>query len=567
MRIYPKALHSGTQRLFALLLLLWFAINFIQAAFTEVIADEAYYYFYSVNMAWGYFDHPPLVALLIKISSQFFNGSLSIRFMTVLLQVFTLLLIWKTLAQPKASKHDVWAFFGTSAAIVMFVVYGFIATPDPGLLFFTALFLYAYKILLQKEAFWLWLILSVAMAGLVYSKYQGGILIVLVLLSNPRLLLNYRFWLAGLFALLLLSPHIAWQLQNDFPSFKYHTTGRAKPFSLQDVLVYFPNQMASFNPFVLPLVFYVLFKFKATEAFERTLYFIILGMILFFWGTTFRGHAEPQWTIAAAIPIILILMEKRKISVSVDRYLRRFVYPSILLLLFLRIALIVDFLPIELEFHNQKKWAAKVQEYTQNRPVVFRDGYQRPSVYTFYSGIEAHTVNSRYYRQNQYDLHHHEMNFYGKPVAIITDRFDPRARAFPLLDSDSIYVHLTDKLVLTSKVIILFQVEKNTVFKQGSIIHLPISITNHYPDDLYFSDAEFPISVHAFINGKGRKISIESKMTDPVLLIPASETMESMISFVVPQELQPGTYSFALALRTGPFRDGFNSKSVKIYIE
>lgn len=567
MRFFSKVSNSGNQSLFALLLMLWFVINLLQAAFTEVIADEAYYYFYSTNMAWGYYDHPPLVALLIKTSSRFFSGSLSIRFMTVLLQVFTLLLVWKTLSQSKTSKKDVWAFFGIAASIVMFVAYGFISTPDPGLLFFTALFLYAYKQLLHKESFRHWLIMSLAMAGLVYAKYQGGIIIVLVVLSNPRLLLNFRFWLAGLFALLLLSPHILWHFHNDFPSFKYHTTGRAKPFSLQDVLVYFPNQMASFNPFVLPLVMYVLFKFKAREVFERTLYFIIFGMILFFWATTFRGHAEPQWTIAAAVPMVLVLMEKRKISKPVDLYLRRFVYPSILILAFLRIALIVDFLPLKLEFHNQKKWANKVQEYTQNRPVVFRDGYQRPSVYTFYTGIEAHTVNSRYYRQNQYDLHHHEMSFYGQPVAIITDRFDPRARAFPLLDNDSIYVHLTDKLVLTSKVIILFQIEKNTVFKQGNIIHLPITITNPYPDDLYFSDAEFPISVHAFIKGKGRKISVESKMAEPLVLIPAGESVETRISFVVPQKLQSGNYSFALALRTGPFRDGFNSKSLKIHIE
>ncbi len=567
MRIYPKVFQSGAQLLFALLLLFWFIINLIQAAFTEVIADEAYYYFYSVNMAWGYFDHPPLVALLIKISSQFFNGSLSIRFMTVLLQVFTLLFIWKTLAQPKPSKQDVWAFFGISAAIVMFVVYGFITTPDPGLLFFTALFLYAYKRLLLKEAFWYWAMLSVAMAGLVFSKYQGGILIVLVVLSNPRLLLNYRFWLAGLFALLLLSPHIAWQLQNDFPSFKYHTTGRAKPFSLQDVLVYLPNQMASFNPFVLPLAFYVLFKFKAKEAFERTLYFIILGMILFFWGTTFRGHAEPQWTIAAAIPIILILMEKRKISVSVDRYLRRIVYPSILILFFLRVALIADFLPIELEFHNQKKWAAKVQELTQNRPVVFRDGYQRPSVYTFYSGIEAHTVNSRYYRQNQYDLHNHEMKFYGKAAAIITDRFDPNATAYALLKNDSLYVRLTDKLVLTSSVDIQYPLEKNSQFKMGSVVELPITITNPYPDNLHFTNSEFPISVHAFLSGKGRKTSVKCKMAQPVESIPPNESIETVISFVVPKDLQAGTYNFTLSLRAGPFRDGFNSKSIKIQLD
>jgi hypothetical protein len=567
MGIIQRLPYSGPRSLFVLMLLLWFVINFIQAALTEVIADEAYYFFYSKNMSWGYYDHPPLVALLIKISSQFFGGSLSIRFMTVLLQVFTLLLVWKTLSLSKISKKDVWAFFGISASIVMFVAYGFITTPDPGLLFFTALFLYTYKQLLAKESFGHWFIMSLAMAGLVYSKYQGGIIIVLVVLSNPRLLLNFRFWLAGLFAILVLSPHILWHFHNDFPSFKYHTTGRARPFSLQDVLVYLPNQMASFNPFVLPLVIYVLIKFKAKEPFERTLCFIIFGMILFFWGTTFRGHAEPQWTIAAAIPMILVLMEKRKLSIKVELYLRRFVYPSIVILAFLRIALIVDILPIELEFHNQKKWASKVQGLTQNRPVVFTDGYQRPSVYTFYSGIKAHTVNSRYYRQNQYDLYNYQLNFFGKSVAVITNNKDSLATAYPFFKNDTLHVRFTDKLVLTSGVNIQYDFDNQYLIKRGHLISLPITVANPYPDELIFLHPEFPITLYAFISGNGEKISVESKLADAKLRIPAGESIETTISFVVPQKLQPGNYSFALALRTGPFRDGFNSKSVKIHIE
>ena len=41
-------------------------LNLLQAHFTELIFDEAYYWHYAQNMAWGYFDHPPMVALMIK---------------------------------------------------------------------------------------------------------------------------------------------------------------------------------------------------------------------------------------------------------------------------------------------------------------------------------------------------------------------------------------------------------------------------------------------------------------------------------------------------------------------
>ena len=123
-------MNSSVKKTFIILTIVWFVINLIQAIFTDVIPDEAYYYFYSTNLAWGYFDHPPLVALLVSISSVFFSQELSVRFMTVLLQLLTLFIIWKTIDDEDPSKRDVYTFFGISASVVMFAVYGFITTPD-----------------------------------------------------------------------------------------------------------------------------------------------------------------------------------------------------------------------------------------------------------------------------------------------------------------------------------------------------------------------------------------------------------------------------------------------------
>ena len=72
---------------FLILLAAWFIINMIQAICMEIMSDEAYYGLYAANLDWGYYDHPPMVALLIRISSFIFSGNLSIRFMTVILQV------------------------------------------------------------------------------------------------------------------------------------------------------------------------------------------------------------------------------------------------------------------------------------------------------------------------------------------------------------------------------------------------------------------------------------------------------------------------------------------------
>ena len=114
--------------------------------------------------------------------------------------------------------------------MVMFSAYGFITTPDVPLLFFTALFLYTYKKFLEKQSLVNALFIAVCMAGLVYSKYQGVMLIGLVVLSNLKLLKSGWFWMAGLLALGIAAPHFWWQYSNQFPSFRYHLVDRSSGF-------------------------------------------------------------------------------------------------------------------------------------------------------------------------------------------------------------------------------------------------------------------------------------------------------------------------------------------------
>ncbi len=47
----------------------------VVAANTELSNDEVYYWTYALQLQWNYFDHPPLVALLIR----FFTGNLAVQ--------------------------------------------------------------------------------------------------------------------------------------------------------------------------------------------------------------------------------------------------------------------------------------------------------------------------------------------------------------------------------------------------------------------------------------------------------------------------------------------------------
>ena len=64
------ALFKNPTYQFLLFLGLFFVINLLQSTYTGLLEDEAYYWVWSENLAWGYFDHPPMVAFLAALLFQ-----------------------------------------------------------------------------------------------------------------------------------------------------------------------------------------------------------------------------------------------------------------------------------------------------------------------------------------------------------------------------------------------------------------------------------------------------------------------------------------------------------------
>ncbi|MBT8185873.1 MAG: glycosyltransferase family 39 protein, partial [Eudoraea sp.] len=208
-------------RIFLVLLGLLFLINLVQGNFTELIFDEAYYWYYAQNLSWGYFDHPPMVALLIRISSLFFEGELGVRFMSSILSAGTMILLWFSVQHEKKAEF-IPHFFVLVFSMTLMNAYGFLMLPDTPLLFFTALLLLLYKKFLQKPGFLIGIAMGLTMAALMYSKYHAALVILFILSSNIKLLANKYAWIAVLTALLCYAPHFAWLYEHDFVSIKYH---------------------------------------------------------------------------------------------------------------------------------------------------------------------------------------------------------------------------------------------------------------------------------------------------------------------------------------------------------
>lgn len=407
-----------------LLLLIWGALDLLCAMFCEIHADEAYYRLYGQFLNWGYFDHPPMVGLMTALSAQMVHGTslilknLSVRLVTVLIHMATVYVVWRTAVRnsPFTHRQSLTTFILLAASIPMFCAYGFMTTPDAPLLFFAALFYYAYRRYLDEQSWTTAVLLGLSMAGMLYSKYIAVLVIGFAVLGNWRLLRDGKAWAAVGIAAALMVPHLWWQYTSGFPSFTYHLVSRATAYRPMFTLDYIPNQWAVFNPVVWALmIWFGGRKIRRGDAYERSLGVTIIGFQAFFLLMTLRGHVEPHWTIVTAIPAIILLTEEETLR---RRSVQIALGVCVGLVIVARVVLMLNVLPARTGLAHKQELCEQWHEEAQGRPIVFDGSFQAPSLYRFFYNDEAVLVRNAGDRYTEYDLLHLEHELIGKPACV-----------------------------------------------------------------------------------------------------------------------------------------------------
>jgi hypothetical protein len=523
----------------------WIAVNFAQSAFTEIHSDEAYYYIYGENLAWGYFDHPPMVGLMTYVSSLFFSGNLAVRFATVLLQFFTLVLIWRLIDEKAPDTGKTVLFAIVSSSTVMFQAYGFITAPDVPLLFFTALFLLAYRKFLQHESWRHTLMLSLSMSGMIYSKYHAFLVIGFIVLSNLRILTGSRFWLAVIFTAVLLIPHVYWQVSMDFPSFKYHLSDRSASFRWSYFLEYLPNQLAVFNPFTLAAAAYIIVKYRPREIFYRGLHSLVAGIVAFFWIMSFRGHVEPHWTVACTIPMIVMVYRYSLRDRRLMKYVKYCILPSISLIYTARILLVADVLPERLNFYGKARRCKAIETVAGNLPAVFTGSFQNPSNYHFFTGKESTVLSAIDTRRTQFDILQKELGYHGKPV-LVCAAIPGKSQEY-CVDGIRFHAFRTESFQSVNRLEINYELPGNSI-RIGDTLHIEFEIYNPSGFTVDFHHPEFPVSLKAvYITDRKRFEFRNCILLQDVATIPANARIKSTLKTAVP-DLAANDCRFSLSL-------------------
>jgi hypothetical protein len=405
---------------------LWLVLAIIQASLTELQDDEAYYWVFSKFPAWGYFDHPPIIAILIRLGTNLLPGELGVRILPLLLNFGGLLLIERLI--PK--RNDI-LFFCILLSICFLQLGGFMAVPDTALLFFTALFLYCFRKFSISPQLRNSIFLGISIALLFYTKYQGLLVVVFAFIAQPHLFLRKQTWLSGTIALALFLPHLSWEYQHNWVSFRYHLfQSNVNAYKVAYTFSYIGGQLLLAGPIASVILLPVAFVYKPASPFERSLKWIMTGIYLFFLLSSFRGEVELNWTIPALVPLIILSHQSLNKKLQLKKWLYRLLPLSLLLVLAARILMIEDWLPvkpIQQRFYAWKSWPKKMKTLTKGLPIVFSNSYQRASKYWFYSGQKTLSQNHVMDHSNNYDYWPIEKDLLGKPVYFLDiydlDRF------------------------------------------------------------------------------------------------------------------------------------------------
>ena len=210
----------------------------IYAGQLELLEEEAYYWNYARHLDFGYLDHPPMIAVLIRLGTAIFGDcEFGVRAGALCTWLIGAWFVYRY-ACRSLDRTIAFRTLVLYAILPFFFWTGLVMTPDaPLVACWAAVVHFLHRALIggEKKA-WRWIGLWLGLGML--SKYT------IVLLGPATLLFmvldrRARAWfrrpqpyLAALSALLVFSPVIFWNLRHDWASFVFQSQGRISDVSM-----------------------------------------------------------------------------------------------------------------------------------------------------------------------------------------------------------------------------------------------------------------------------------------------------------------------------------------------
>jgi len=220
-------------------------LRLVYAGSVELMPEETYYWNYSRHLDFGYLDHPPMVAWLIRLFTALFGQTeFGVRSGALCCGAITSVFVYK-LARNLFGEASALAALLLAQALPYFFLSGFLMTPDAPMVAAWAASLYFLERALianQSRAWWL---AGMCLGLGMISKYSIAMLALVTAAFMVWDAKSRHWWrriepyVAGLLAFAIFSPVLVWNAQHEWASFAFQTSRRlaeAHQFALHKLI-------------------------------------------------------------------------------------------------------------------------------------------------------------------------------------------------------------------------------------------------------------------------------------------------------------------------------------------
>ena len=284
--------------------------------------SESYYWTWSQNLAMSYFDHPPMVAWLIRLFTDIGgDNSFMVRLPSVLLFI---LMGWLFHRISMEMFDDARVAFYSILTFNLVPVFGIGAmqmVPDiPSAVCYLAYALVLHRLLVAGGPGRQWYLLGAIMGVGLLGKYFAILLVpsVIILVASVP---EYRRWFArpqpymmALIALLLFSPVLIWNFSNDWPSFRFHLVERhgSAGFSIKNLEHLVGGQLLYVTPLYLCGFLWAVWNaarraFKGDRNYATLAAFSAPTILFFYVACAWTNDSEPHWPAFGYLTAIIAM--------------------------------------------------------------------------------------------------------------------------------------------------------------------------------------------------------------------------------------------------------------------
>ncbi|RZK42520.1 MAG: glycosyltransferase family 39 protein [Pedobacter sp.] len=196
--------------------------------------DEVYYWTYALKLEWNYFDHPPMVAWLIRATTLdlLIHNELAVRIGAIIASSICSLLIFRIglfLANDRVAWYSVILY---SFSFYCSIIAGTFILPDSPQMVFWIWAIYLFLKITRasnkgRETTYLWIWFGIACGLCMLCKVHGLYLwisaILFIVFKQPKLLAQKGLYFAAFISLVLFSPVIIWNIEHNFITYSYHS--------------------------------------------------------------------------------------------------------------------------------------------------------------------------------------------------------------------------------------------------------------------------------------------------------------------------------------------------------